>query len=153
MLKEAMCPAFDDETPLNPFDFWEGANFKIKLRKVDGFWNYDKSEFDAPTALLDGDDTSLEELYRKQYSLNSVIDPSEFKSFDELKEKLDRVLGTAVSGATAESVAQDADLDSASAPDLPWNTADESPSATAEVAPSASSDDDMDYFQRLANDS
>jgi len=153
MLKEAMCPAFEDETPLNPFDFWEGANFKIKLRKVDGFWNYDKSEFDPVTPLFDGDDTSLEELYSKQYSLNSVIAPAEFKSYDELKEKLDRVLGTAVSGATAESVAQDADLDSASAPDLPWNTADESPSATAEVAPSASSDDDMDYFQRLANDS
>jgi len=99
-ITEAMNPAFDDEEALNPFDLWKGANFKLKIRKVDGFWNYDKSEFEAPTALLDGDDKQLEELYNtKLHKLQEFVDPKAFKSYNELKEKFHKILtGTSVTG-------------------------------------------------------
>ena len=99
-ITEAMNPAFDDETPLNPFDMWKGANFKLKIRKVDGYWNYDKSEFDNPSELLEGDDARLETLYNeKLHSLQEFVDPKTFKTYDELKEKLNKVLtGTSVKG-------------------------------------------------------
>ena len=89
---ETMQPAFEDEVAINPFDFWKGANFKLKIRKVDGFWNYDKSEFDKkPSALFDEDD-ALEEVWKKQYSLKDYTAPTNFKSYDELKTRLDTVL-------------------------------------------------------------
>ena len=74
-----MNPAFDDEESLNPFDLWKGADFKLKIRKVDGFWNYDKSEFTTPKALLD-DDEELENVYKSQHSLKAFVEPSEFKT-------------------------------------------------------------------------
>jgi len=89
------------ETPVNPFDLWKGANFKLKIRKVEGFQNYDKSEFDAPTALYDGDDAKLEALWQSEYSLKEFLDPKNFKSYDELKVRLTRVLGSPVSAKTA----------------------------------------------------
>ena len=100
MLKDRMQPQFEDETPMNPFDLWEGADFKIKVRKVDGYWNYDKSEF-ATSKPLSDDDAQLEAIWNSQHSLQDVIAPSEFKSYDELKQKLDRVLGMTASTATA----------------------------------------------------
>tara|TARA_Y100001963_G_scaffold3370_1_gene4478 strand:+ start:925 stop:1392 length:468 start_codon:yes stop_codon:yes gene_type:complete len=89
----AMQPEFEDETPINPFDFWQGANFKLKLKKVAGFWNYDSSEFDSPAPLLDDDD-ALEAVWKRQYSLTSFTAPDQFKSYDDLKKRLDYVLGT-----------------------------------------------------------
>jgi len=83
----AMQPEFEDETPINPFDFWQGANFKLKLQKVAGYWNYDKSE------LLD-DDEALEAIWKKEYSLQDIVAPDKFKSYDDLKKRLDAVLGT-----------------------------------------------------------
>jgi hypothetical protein len=77
----------------NPFDFWTGADFKLKIRKVSGYLNYDKSEFASPSPLLDGDDAQLEELWKKQYSLSEFTDPAKYKSYDELKTKLQTVLG------------------------------------------------------------
>ena len=98
-LTEAMNPAFDDEEALNPFDFWKGANFKLKIRKVDGYWNYDKSEFDNPSAVFEGDDEKLEKAYNKLHSLQEFVGPDSFKTYDELKEKLHKVLtGTSVRG-------------------------------------------------------
>ena len=153
-LKEAISPAFDDEAPINPFDLREeGANFKIKIRKVDGYWNYDKSEFESPSPLFDDED-KLNEINNSTYSLNEVIAPSEFKSYDELKEKLDRVLGLtgSVSTATAESVAEDLD-------EVPWSNvntetvAEEPVIASAESTPQVEEDDAMDYFKKLASDS
>jgi hypothetical protein len=91
-LTSAMNPEFADETPLNPFDLWKGANFKLKIRKVEGFQNYDKSEFESPSALLD-DDSELEAIWKSEYSLKDVIDPKNYKPYDELKARLDRVLG------------------------------------------------------------
>ena len=91
-IMETMQPAFDDEIAINPFDFWKGTNFKLKIRKVDGFWNYDKSEFgNKPSALFDDDD-ALEEVWKKQYSLKDYTAPTNFKSYDELKTRLDTVL-------------------------------------------------------------
>ena len=98
-LSEIMTPAFDDETPMNPFDFWKGANFKLKIRKVDGYWNYDKSEFEAASELYDGEDTKLEELYGNLHGLKQFLEADNFKSYDDLKTKLNRVLtGSSVVG-------------------------------------------------------
>jgi hypothetical protein len=153
-LKEAISPAFEDESAINPFDMTEGANFKIKIRKVDGYWNYDKSEFDATSPL--GDEAMINSTFSLVHSLSEVISPDEFKSYDELKEKLDRVLGLsgAVSGSTAESIAEDQE-------EVPWSNVNTESVATEPVIASAESsseqssngDDAMDYFKKLAEDS
>ena len=90
---EAMQPAFEDETPINPFDFYTGADFKLKIRKVEGYRNYDKSEFDSQSEFLDGDDDELEAVWNKQYSLQEFVAPDQFKSYAELETRLVRVLG------------------------------------------------------------
>lgn len=92
----AIKPEFEDETPFNPFDFWEGANFKLKIRNFEGYRNYDKSEFEAPSALLDGDDEALEALWKQQKSLKPLIDPSQFKSYDAIKRKFDEIVNAAM---------------------------------------------------------
>jgi hypothetical protein len=151
-LKEAISPAFEDEKAINPFDLrGEGANFKIKIRKVDGYWNYDKSEFDSTAPLFDDED-KLNEVVASVHSLSGVIAPNEFKSYDELKEKLDRVLGLtgATSTSTAESVAEDME-------EVPWSDVNKEPVAEEPVIQSAGTSDDsedaMDYFKKLASDS
>jgi len=153
-LKEAISPAFEDESAINPFDMTEGANFKIKIRKVDGYWNYDKSEFDATSPL--GDEAMINSTFSQVHSLSEVISPDEFKSYDELKEKLDRVLGLsgAISGSTAESIAEDQE-------EVPWSNVNTESVASEPVIASAESsseqssngDDAMDYFKKLAEDS
>ena len=154
MLKEAISPAFEDEAPINPFDLrGEGANFKIKIRKVDGYWNYDKSEFDTPAPLFD-DEAKLNDINSSTHSLNEIISPNEFKTYEELKTKLDRVLGLSggVSTSTAESVAEDLE-------EVPWSNVNTETVAEEPVVPSVeasvgeSTDDDaMDYFKRLATE-
>lgn len=89
----ALRPKFQDDTPLNPFDFWTGADFKLKVLKKDGYWNYDSSEFSSPSALLDGDDDELKEVYEKLHNLDEFVNPENFKSYDELQSRLDKVLG------------------------------------------------------------
>ena len=142
-LSEAMQPAFEDETPINPFDLWEGANFKLKIRKVDGYWNYDKSEFDKPSKLNDNDN-EMEKIWNTQYSLKDFNAPSNFKSYDELKTRLDAVLTGSVT--TGKSAAQMVEEDST----------DFKPTFKSEPAPelaSVSEDDDaMNYFEKLANE-
>ena len=91
-IMEAMQPEFEDETAINPFDFWQGANFKLKIKKVAGFWNYDSSEFDSVAPLLDDDD-ALEALWKKEYSLTAVTAPDQFKSYQDLEKRLKYVLG------------------------------------------------------------
>ena len=131
---EAMQPQFDDEEAINPFDLWKGANFKLKIRKVDGFWNYDKSEFDAVTPLLDSDG-ALEKVYDAEYPLKPFHEESNFKSYTELKEKMERVLGQEVDNRTAEQVAADIEAD-----DIPFeNTSSQKPAS-----------DTMEYFEKLA---
>ena len=87
----AMQPEFEDESPINPFDFWQGANFKLKIRKVDGYWNYDKSEFDSAEPLLD-DDEALEAIWKKEYTLEEFTKPSNYKSYEDLERRLNQVL-------------------------------------------------------------
>ena len=142
---EAMQPAFEDETPLNPFDFWEGANFKLKIRKVDGYWNYDKSEFAAPSALLDDDD-ALEEVWGKQYSLEEFTAPTNFKSYDELKTRLDTVLAGTVSVGNVTNVMEDEPVETTVTVDTK-----ESPAPTVDVSDDEE-DDSIDYFQKLADE-
>jgi len=136
-ITEAMQPAFEDEKPINPFDFWKGANFKLKIRKVDGYWNYDKSEFEAASEIADGDD-KIKEIWSKQYPLKPFLDPSNFKSYDELKEKLNKVITGTRNTETVESA------------ELP-------PVKTAEAksnnsTPASDDDDTLSYFSKLAED-
>ena len=131
---------FDDETPINPFDFWKGANFKLKIRKVDGFWNYDKSEFEGVSAIADNDD-SIKAIWEKQYPLKPFLDTSNFKSYEELKEKLNRVITGTKSTDTVENV------------DLPsTSTATVQSKDSASTAPASDSDDTLDYFSKLAEE-
>ncbi len=141
---EAMQPAFKDETPVNPFDFWEGANFKLKIRKVDGYWNYDKSEFGAAEALFDNDD-KLEDVWGKQYSLEEFTSPSNFKSYDELKTRLDNVLAgkTTVGNVTTSFVEDD--------PVTVTVDTKEEPAPTVTVSDD-DDEDSMSYFEKLASD-
>tara|TARA_B100000678_G_scaffold41030_1_gene30571 strand:- start:98 stop:994 length:897 start_codon:yes stop_codon:yes gene_type:complete len=91
----AMQPEFEDETPINPFDFWAGANFKIKIKKVAGYWNYDSSEFAAPEPLFDDDD-AMEAVWKQEHSLAEIVAPDQFKSYEDLKKRLDYVLGLTI---------------------------------------------------------
>ena len=139
-ITEAMQPAFEDEQAINPFDFWKGANFKLKIRKVDGYWNYDKSEFEGVTALKESDD-EIKAIWEKQYPLKPFVDPSNFKTYDELKEKLNRVITGTQSTATVDSV------------DLPpqTTTAVEMPKVS-ESTPASEDDDTLSYFSKLADE-
>jgi hypothetical protein len=105
---EAMQPEFEDETPINPFDFWQGANFKLKIVKKDGYWNYDKSEFGSVEPLLDDDD-ALEAIWKKEYSLAAVTAPDQFKSYDELERRLKMVLGQKTSPTQSRAVLEQED--------------------------------------------
>ena len=144
-ITEAMKPEFEDEKPINPFDFWEGANFKLKIRKVDGFWNYDKSEFDSKTPIKPNDE-AIEEVWNKQYPLKPFLAPDNFKSYDELKAKLDKVLSGVRSTGTAEDVA------------IPPATTNNSPVVKETVDTSSTtntdkdSDETLDYFSKLAEE-
>jgi len=102
-LMDVMQPEFADEDPVNPYDFWDGADFKLKIRKVEGWVNYDKSEFSNISPLLNGDDDELETVYNRLYSLKDFVDPKNYKSYDELKLKLNRVLGVAAGHEEAPS--------------------------------------------------
>ena len=147
-ITEAMQPAFDDEVAINPFDFWKGANFKLKIRKVDGFWNYDKSEFDSVSPLLD-DDEALEEVWKGQYSLNDFTAPTNFKSYDELKKRLDTVLSGVVSTTAVSSVVEMATgVEETFVVDT-----EEEPAPTVSVSVESEDDDTMSYFEKLADDS
>ena len=139
-ITEAMQPEFDDETPINPFDFWKGANFKLKIRKVDGFWNYDKSEFEGVSAIADNDD-NIKAIWEKQYPLKPFLDASNFKSYEELKEKLNRVITGTKSTDTVENV------------DLPsTSTGTVQSKDSASTASASDSDDTLDYFSKLAEE-
>ena len=140
-LAEVINPQFEDESAYDPFDFWKGANFKLKVRKVDGFWNYDKSEFDGSSEVFDGDEGKLEALYGKLYSLTQFLKEDNFKSYDDLKSKLNRTLtGSGVQG-TVEKFTP---------------TPKAVSSAPVETTTPASSDegeeDTLSYFAKLADE-
>ena len=140
-IMEAMQPAFEDEVAINPFDFWGGANFKLKIRKVDGFWNYDKSEFETPTALFDNDD-DIEKVWNKQYALNEFTASTNFKSYDELKTRLNMVLAGTTTVGNVTTLMEDEPVVSAVV-----DTKEEPAPVTVE-----DDEDTMNYFQKLADD-
>ena len=165
-IMDAMQPEFEDETAINPFDFWQGANFKLKLKKVAGYWNYDSSEFDRPSPLLDDDD-ALEAIWKKQYSLTSIVAEDQFKSYDELKKRLDYVLGTQKSSRRS-TVEEETEYDNYAAAEqkrvseeevlkkLEQSAQDSKTESTSAVDDSSvgNSDDDedpMSYFAKLAD--
>jgi len=150
-ITDAMKPEFEDEKPMDPFDFWDGANFKLKARKVDGWVNYDKSEFESQSAISDDDD-ELEKIYNSLYDLKEFTDPEKYKSYDELKSRLDTVLGN-TPGMTTR---QEEQLGSETPPPV---QKEQSAPQTAETmnfeesAPeteSGTDDDTMDYFEKMA---
>ena len=144
-VKDAMQPTYEDEEPVNPFDFWKGANFKLKIRNVEGYRNYDKSEFDTAAPLLDDDD-ELEAIWSKEYSLQEFLDPKNFKSYDDLKAKLEQVLSTA--GTSLARVDQ-VDLDEGDESAIKQVLA--KPNKKVEVDLD-DEDESLSYFAKLAND-
>jgi hypothetical protein len=160
----AMQPEFDDEDPINPFDFWQGANFKIKIVKKDGYWNYDKSEFDRVAPLMDDDD-ALEALWKKEYSLSAVTASDQFKTYEELERRMNMVLG--ISGTTTPTqsravVEQEDEYESYSAPvsreskvmeelEDSYNRS-KSPALPKITSDDEDEDDALSYFQKLAEE-
>lgn len=155
-IQEAMNPQFQDEKPMNPFDFWNGATFKLKIRQVEGYTNYDRSEFAAPSAVLGGDDAALEKLWKKEFSLKEFTDPKSFKTYEELKTRLRDVLGDNIRASTSENAykggAEKASFDDEdTTPVVKKSTPPQSKKPVKE-----STDDDtedaLSYFEKLASE-
>jgi hypothetical protein len=158
-IMESMQPEFEDETPINPFDFWQGANFKLKLVKKDGYWNYDKSEFDRVGPLLDDDD-ALESLWKKQYSLTAVTAPDQFKSYEDLDKRLKYVLGQKTSSRVSpiqEETEYDDYVDNTESKvvreiEESYNRSKSPSLPVVSKEVDEDEDDALSYFQRLAED-
>jgi hypothetical protein len=150
-LNDLMNPQFEDETPVNPFDFWAGADFRLKIRQFEGYPNYDKSEFDNSSALFDGDDEKLEAVYNQLNSLKELHDPKHFKTYAELEAKLHKVLGITGSASTSktadEMIDEDLDMSKLSSKDEPKI---KETSAALDVS-TDEDDDDIAFFKNLAS--
>lgn len=145
-IKDVMQPQFEDEDPINPFDFWKGANLKLKIRNVEGYRNYDKSEFDAVSPIADSD-AEIEAIWNQQNSLTDFLHARNFKSYEELKRKLDSVLGgSGQTSRTAESIAESR-MESEPTAEAPVIK-----SAPAKMPADEDEDDTMSYFASLAED-
>ena len=144
-ITEAMNPEFADEVPVNPFDLWDGANFKLKIRNVEGYRNYDKSEFADKEPVMGGDDDKLENLWKQEYSLKEFLEEKNFKSYDVLKARLDKVLGFE-GEVTPRTTAEDAVVEAVS----PSNYELDSGLSQVDAAIASDGDDDLDYFKNLA---
>ena len=140
----AMKPEFDDETPINPFDFWEGANFKVKITKKDGYWNYDKSEFGSQEPLSDDDDV-MEAIWKKTYSLAEFTDAEKMKSYEQLDARLKSVLGKKTAAPVDESF-DDEDEDRGDYKKLVATPSKSRPQVEDDE------DDALSYFQKLAEE-
>ena len=144
-ITDKMQPQFEDEKPINPFDFWEGADFKLKIRKVDGFWNYDKSEFDTPKPIADNDE-AIEGIWSKQYPLKPFLEEANFKSYDELKSKLDKVLTGSRNTGTVEDMVTPPSLSETKPDVVKESVADSSSNDPVE------DDETLSYFSKLAEE-
>jgi hypothetical protein len=143
-ISAAMKPEFDDETPIDPFDFWNGANFKVKITKKDGYWNYDKSEFESISTLGDFDDDVLEEIWKRAYSLEEYVNPETFKSYEQLSTRLKSIMGQ--KQVKVDESFEDEDDFSAPTKDVDLPTFSKSSSGDEEE------DDTLSYFARLAEE-
>ena len=142
-ISAAMQPEFEDETPIDPFDFWQGANFKLKITKKDCYWNYDKSEFESPSVLGDFDDDVLEAIWKKANALTEFTNSESMKTYEQLDTRLKAVLGKPKTQKVDESFEDEEEFSA------PPKTA---PSFTI-AKPAADEDDDaLSYFQRLAEE-
>ena len=154
----AMQPEFEDEEPMNPYDFWTGANFRLKIRKVEGYWNYDKSEFDSPAPLL-SDDDALEALWKKEYSLSAIVAPDQFKSYDDLQKRLNYVLGqkNAARAVAEQEEVYDSYVQTPTKEDKVVEELEESyrksksPSLPVVTSSDEDEDDALGYFQKLVD--
>jgi len=115
-IMDAISPEFADDVAINPFDYIEGANFRLKIRKVDGHANYDMCKFDDPSALFDGDEAKLDELYASQHLLAPLATPDQFDKYEDLKKRLGKVLGQKTAPVDGEVVEED---------ESPWKKKDE----------------------------
>ena len=146
----AMQPEFEDEDAINPFDFWQGANFKLKIRKVDGYWNYDKSEFDAVAPLIE-DDEALEALWKKQYSLTALTAPDQFKAYADLEKRLKYVLGQ--KPPTRRVYDEELEDESEGRGVVEERVVQELQKSSSRTTSSAQDEDDaLSYFQKLAEE-
>ena len=135
-------PEFEDESPVDVFNLWEGANFKLKIRKVDGYSNYDKSEFVTAAPLFD-DDSKLENVYTLTHSLQEFLDPKNFKSYDELKTRLDVVLGNTPSPVMSAPTSVDSS-------EVPFDGGTPMETSSSYREEEVSGDENLDYFKKLA---
>lgn len=157
-VNDKMNPQYKDEDPVNPFDFWQGANFKLKIRNVENYRNYDKSEFSAPSPLLDGNDKELEALWRKEYPLQEFIKPDQFKSHAELKTKFQSVILGSSSQKAEDMELSEEEEDTTQKKFTPKFPAAEAKSpgrqakSKSEVSEEDEDEDFLEKFKRLAND-
>ena len=150
-LTEAMQPAFADETPINPFDFWKGADFKVKIRKVEGYWNYDKSEFSDPATLGDLKDKELEEVWKKEYSLTAFTTEDQFKTYEKLTERLESVLRPAAPARRVETEDVEPSVGDP-LPEIHQAAISAPPAFKTAGAPQQDEDDTLSYFAKLAQE-
>ena len=142
-----MQPEFEDEEAIDPFDFWQGANFKLKAKNVAGYRNYDSSEFAAVSPLLDDDD-AMEAIWKKESSLSEFVAPDQFKTYDELKVRLEYVLGKR----GAKPIAQDVEVEDEEFETTPVAATRETVASVASSSSEIEDDDTLSYFQKLAED-
>ena len=153
-IASAMQPQFEDETPINPFDLWKGANFKIKIQTIGGYWNYDKSEFDSPSVLGGLEDDALEKVWKSQYSLKEFTDLKNFKSYEDLSSRLNIVLNKSTRP-VVQTNEEDEELAPLTSPvvkaDPPAPTKSGFGAKIKEVEEAGDSPD-LSYFAALANE-
>ena len=149
----AMQPEFQDETPVNVFDLWEGANFKLKIKKVAGYWNYDSSEFDSVSA-LSADDDELETIWKSEHSLEAFTSKDQFKSYEDLERRLNMVLGIGQRPAATVPTVDDEEYEPSYPDPAPQSSFRQQMSAPSPVKEEAVVDDDdaLSYFARLAEE-
>ena len=140
-LTQAMNPQFEDDVKIDPFNFWSGANFKLKIRKVDGYQNYDLCEFDSQSPLFENDD-DMEAVWKKEHSLKQIIDPANFKAYDTLDNRLSKVVGSVANGASTPTTMERMKSEAMSSQQKPSVSEDSG----------IEEDDDLDYFRNLIND-
>jgi hypothetical protein len=150
-LQEVMKPEFKDEEAVNPFDFWKGANFRLKIRKVAGYTNYDKSEFDSSSPLCKGDDAELEKVWKSQYPLTEFTNSSNFKTHQELKDRLYEVLGGDIRAAS--NVGYDKTAEDISESDIKEKKPQDFKSKKLPEQNVDEETDALDYFSKLAEES
>lgn len=149
-LKDIMTPQYEGEQAINPFDLWEGANFQLKIRNYEGYRNYDKSDFAAPGPLLKDDD-ALEAIWKQEHSLKDIVDPKNFKTYEELKTKFYKVLALdGSSHAPTGNAAEDDDVAMDFTPKFKERSA---PKLDEAPLPSIQDDDDdtLSFFKNLAD--